>query len=207
MREAALTESEKEATVVVAGAAEVARDKAFLSNTSWDDLALRPELKQSVLRKNWPKPSKIQASSLPYVLKSEESQVHLIGQAMGGSGKTGAFAIAALQKLDTEVQAPQAIILAPTRLLADQVSRRSRQRGTCCAGTRRAGVLGQGSVAEPSQGSLFSACVLSTLLTTPHSSLAACPPNPLSLLPLSLPLSLFSSGRCAMWSRSWPCLA
>jgi len=120
VRETVLTESDVAATVVVTGAG--AHSKAFLSAKSWDALQLRPELKQAVLRKRWETPSHIQAQSLPLAMgTTAQGQVHLIGQAMGGSGKTGAFAIAALQLLEVALQAPQAIIITPTKVLATQV--------------------------------------------------------------------------------------
>ena len=63
----------------------------------------------------------IQAASLPLALAGRD----LIAQAQTGSGKTAAFALALLAKLDARNPATQALVLCPTRELADQVTRRS----------------------------------------------------------------------------------
>ncbi|MFC4640227.1 ATP-dependent RNA helicase DbpA [Deinococcus hohokamensis] len=60
----------------------------------------------------------IQANSLPYVLEGRD----LIAQARTGSGKTVAFGLGLLHKLDTARPAVQALVLCPTRELADQVA-------------------------------------------------------------------------------------
>ena len=60
----------------------------------------------------------IQAASLPLALAGKD----LIAQAQTGSGKTAAFAIALLNKIDATSFNPQALILCPTRELADQVT-------------------------------------------------------------------------------------
>jgi len=63
-------------------------------------------------------PSPIQASAIPLLLEGKD----LIGQAQTGTGKTAAFAIPLLQRVDPEAQRPQALVLAPTRELALQVA-------------------------------------------------------------------------------------
>jgi len=60
----------------------------------------------------------IQAASLPLALAGRD----LIAQARTGSGKTAAFALALLQRLDARHGAVQALVLCPTRELADQVT-------------------------------------------------------------------------------------
>lgn len=59
----------------------------------------------------------IQEQALPHLL----NDLDLIGQATTGSGKTAAFAIGLLNKLDAQLYTTQAIVLCPTRELADQV--------------------------------------------------------------------------------------
>lgn len=61
----------------------------------------------------------IQAQALPAVLKGKD----LLAQAKTGSGKTAAFAIGLLHKLDVKSYKTQALVLCPTRELADQVSK------------------------------------------------------------------------------------
>jgi ATP-independent RNA helicase DbpA len=65
----------------------------------------------------------IQAAALPLALAGHD----LIAQAATGSGKTAAFAIALLQRLDLGRPAVQALVLCPTRELADQVAQETRR--------------------------------------------------------------------------------
>ena len=63
-------------------------------------------------------PSPIQAACLPPLLAGED----VLGQAQTGTGKTAAFALPLLQRLDLSLATPQALILTPTRELALQVA-------------------------------------------------------------------------------------
>jgi len=65
----------------------------------------------------------IQAQSLPDILKGKD----LLAQAKTGSGKTAAFAIGLLHKLDVRTYQTQSLILCPTRELAEQVSNEIRR--------------------------------------------------------------------------------
>src|SRR3954453_22579385 len=63
-------------------------------------------------------PSPIQAASIPPLMAGR----HLVGLAQTGTGKTAAFAVPILSRIDLSQRAPQALILAPTRELALQVA-------------------------------------------------------------------------------------
>jgi ATP-dependent RNA helicase DeaD len=63
-------------------------------------------------------PSPIQAMTIPHLLKGRD----LLGQAQTGTGKTAAFALPLLARLDLKEKAPQVLVLAPTRELAIQVA-------------------------------------------------------------------------------------
>lgn len=63
-------------------------------------------------------PSPIQAKIIPFVLAGRD----VLGQAQTGTGKTGAFALPLLSKIDLKKLVPQVLILAPTRELAIQVA-------------------------------------------------------------------------------------
>ena len=85
------------------------------------DLGLRPDLVQTVDELGYEAPSPIQAALVPALLSGRDA----IGQARTGTGKTAAFALPLLQRL-AEADAPRgvvrALVLAPTRELAVQVS-------------------------------------------------------------------------------------
>ena len=67
--------------------------------------------------------TEIQAETIPVALSGRD----LIAQAKTGSGKTAAFGIPLILKIDTEIRDPQALIITPTRELADQVGRELRR--------------------------------------------------------------------------------
>ena len=67
--------------------------------------------------------TQIQAESLPHILKNED----VIAQAKTGSGKTVAFGIGVLNKLNAKKFKVQSLVLCPTRELADQVAKELRQ--------------------------------------------------------------------------------
>src|SRR3546814_12337553 len=64
----------------------------------------------------------IQAASLPMMLDGHD----VIGQGPTGSGKTAAYALGLLSRIDPAVSKTQALVLCPTRELADQVAREIR---------------------------------------------------------------------------------
>jgi len=63
-------------------------------------------------------PTAIQAQTIPYVLQGRD----LLGQAQTGTGKTAAFALPLLSRIDIKLKKPQVLVLAPTRELAIQVA-------------------------------------------------------------------------------------
>lgn len=69
---------------------------------------------------NFHKPSKIQERALPLLLMNP--QKNLIGQSQSGTGKTAAFVLNMLSRIDLNSQQPQALVLAPTRELARQIA-------------------------------------------------------------------------------------
>lgn len=86
-------------------------------------LPLREELIKNLASLNYESMTPIQAQSLPHMLKQED----VIAQAKTGSGKTAAFGISLLNNLHREQFAVQALILCPTRELAEQTSQVLRQ--------------------------------------------------------------------------------
>jgi len=84
----------------------------------FEDLGLPPEMVQSLAEFGYESPSPIQAEAIPFLLDGRD----IIGQAQTGTGKTAAFALPLLARLNIEKCAPQVLVLAPTRELAIQVA-------------------------------------------------------------------------------------
>lgn len=79
-----------------------------------------PEIIQGLTAMNFRKPSKVQERALPLLLSNPPR--NMIAQSQSGTGKTAAFVIAVLSRIDyTKPYQPQALILAPTRELARQI--------------------------------------------------------------------------------------
>ena len=81
-------------------------------------LGLSEKSIQALTRKGFEEPTEIQTLTIPLLL---EGQIDIIAQAQTGTGKTAAFGLPLIEKLDPECKAVQAIILAPTRELVIQV--------------------------------------------------------------------------------------
>jgi len=82
------------------------------------DLGLRQEVLRAVTDLGYTEPTRIQAAAIPPLLAGRD----VLGQAQTGTGKTAAFALPLLQGLDPARREVQAIVLAPTRELAQQVT-------------------------------------------------------------------------------------
>ena len=86
--------------------------------TSFSDLDLPAALQRALNEVGYETPSAIQAMTIPHLLAGSD----LVGQAQTGTGKTAAFALPALARLDMSQKTPQVLVLAPTRELAIQVA-------------------------------------------------------------------------------------
>ena len=89
-----------------------------MSATAFNTLPLSPATLENLQRLGYQAMTAIQAASLPPALLGKD----LIAQAKTGSGKTAAFALALLANLNPRRFAVQALVLCPTRELADQVT-------------------------------------------------------------------------------------
>ena len=100
---------------------EVIADVVEREVESFDELDLSPVMRQAIKKAGFTEPSPIQAQLIPLALDG----LDVIGQARTGTGKTAAFSIPILEQLDSleECRDPQALIIVPTRELADQVGR------------------------------------------------------------------------------------
>ncbi len=88
------------------------------SPESFESLNLAPELLRAVKETGYETPSPIQAQTIPHLLNGDD----VLGQAQTGTGKTAAFALPLLSRIETGIKDPQVLVLAPTRELAIQVS-------------------------------------------------------------------------------------
>ena len=82
------------------------------------DLALSEPVMKAVLKVGYEVPSPIQAAAIPILLAGGD----ILGMAQTGTGKTAAFALPLLSRIDMKQQDPQILVLAPTRELAIQVA-------------------------------------------------------------------------------------
>ncbi|WP_106477644.1 ATP-dependent RNA helicase DbpA [Phytohalomonas tamaricis] len=94
-----------------------------MTMTSFDQLPLSAAMHANLASLGYAEPTPIQAASLPPLLAGAD----LIAQAKTGSGKTAAFGIGLLERLEVERFAVQSLVLCPTRELADQVAKSLRQ--------------------------------------------------------------------------------
>ena len=84
----------------------------------FESLGLSQEYLSSVEKMGYTEPTPIQVAAIPPLLEGRD----LIGQAQTGTGKTAAFMLPLLQRLDQSTKGVKALILSPTRELAKQVT-------------------------------------------------------------------------------------
>ncbi len=89
-----------------------------MAGSSFSDLNLSKEIQMAVEDMGFEETTTIQAQSIPYMLEGRD----VIGQAPTGTGKTAAFGITVLERIDSKSKGLQAVILCPTRELAIQVA-------------------------------------------------------------------------------------
>jgi len=87
---------------------------------NFDDMDLKEDLLRGIYAYGFEKPSAIQQRAIVPCIKGDRD---VIAQAQSGTGKTATFAISILEKVDTSLRECQALILAPTRELAQQIQK------------------------------------------------------------------------------------
>ena len=117
-------EEAKPATAEYDGPAGMAPEGVIDSNwdeicESFDDMDLADSLLRGIYAYGFEKPSAIQQRAIVPCIKGMD----VIAQAQSGTGKTATFSIAILEKIDTSLRETQALILAPTRELAQQIQK------------------------------------------------------------------------------------
>lgn len=86
---------------------------------TFSDLGLNPELVKHLLSMKFTTPTQIQVNTIPKLLKTK---IDFVGLAPTGTGKTAAFGLPLIEKIDEKNNTIQALVLSPTRELAQQVS-------------------------------------------------------------------------------------
>ncbi len=108
---------------------------------------LRPDLLEGLERIGFREPTPIQKAAIPDLLLGRD----LLGQAQTGTGKTAAFALPLLHRLDPSARTPQVLVLTPTRELALQVCEAIRSFAAAMGGVRILPVYGGADFREQIQ--------------------------------------------------------
>ncbi|MGB0408837.1 MAG: DEAD/DEAH box helicase [Opitutales bacterium] len=107
-------------------------------DTTFSDLGLRSELLEGIRRLGFESPSPIQAQTIPVALAGHD----IVGLSQTGSGKTAAFGLPALNRVDTDSAEQQVLVLCPTRELAIQVCEEINRLGSALKGLAAIPVYG-----------------------------------------------------------------
>jgi len=94
-------------------------ESEFPAVASFDDMGLPENLLRGVYAYGFERPSAIQSVAIRPLVAGRD----ILGQAQSGTGKTGAFGIGLLSRVDPNVKATQALVLAHTHELADQIAK------------------------------------------------------------------------------------
>ncbi len=86
--------------------------------TSFQELGINQSIIQAIEKLGYQQPTPIQAATIPHLLQGKD----ILGQAQTGTGKTAAFGLPLIQRLQTHKRTPRGLILLPTRELAIQVA-------------------------------------------------------------------------------------
>ena len=88
--------------------------------STFEEIGLRSNILKALAELGFEKPTTVQEQAIPYVIESERD---LIALAQTGTGKTAAFSLPIIHKLDTNAKNIQALILCPTRELCIQITK------------------------------------------------------------------------------------
>ena len=85
---------------------------------NWDELCENDDILRSVYRYGFEKPTPIQSLAIKPILRGQD----ILAQAQSGTGKTGAFTVGSLHKIDVSSKSTQSLMIAPTRELVFQIA-------------------------------------------------------------------------------------
>jgi ATP-independent RNA helicase DbpA len=127
----------------------MSKGKINMANKSFSSIQISEAQKVNLKSLGYKQMTPVQAQSLPHVLQGKD----LIAQAKTGSGKTAAFGIGLLERINPRFFGVQALILCPTRELADQVGKELRRLARSTANIKILLLCG-GKPFGPQKGSL-----------------------------------------------------
>ncbi|MGC9492663.1 DEAD/DEAH box helicase [Vibrio genomosp. F10] len=110
----------------------------------FSELALSQDILSALDAMGFVSPTPIQAAAIPHLIEGRD----LLGKAQTGTGKTAAFSLPLLSKLDLDQRKPQAIVLAPTRELAIQVAAEVKNLGKNIRGLKVLEIYGGASIVD-----------------------------------------------------------
>ena len=110
----------------------------------FSDLSLNDSILSALDGMGFVSPTPIQAAAIPHLLEGTD----VLGKAQTGTGKTAAFSLPLLNKLDLNQRKPQAIVLAPTRELAIQVAAEMKNLGKNIKGLKVLEIYGGASIVD-----------------------------------------------------------
>jgi ATP-dependent RNA helicase DeaD len=110
----------------------------------FSDLSLNNDLLSGLEEMGFVSPTPIQAASIPLLIEGKDA----LGKAQTGTGKTAAFSLPILNKVNLKQYKPQAIILAPTRELAIQVAAEVKNLGRKIKGLKVLEIYGGASISD-----------------------------------------------------------
>lgn len=110
----------------------------------FSDLSLNDSILSALDGMGFVSPTPIQAAAIPHLLEGADA----LGKAQTGTGKTAAFSLPLLNKLDLAQRKPQAIVLAPTRELAIQVAAEMKNLGKNIKGLKVLEIYGGASIVD-----------------------------------------------------------
>lgn len=110
----------------------------------FSDLSLNDSILSALDGMGFVSPTPIQAAAIPHLMKGGDA----LGKAQTGTGKTAAFSLPLLNKIDLSQRKPQAIVLAPTRELAIQVAAEMKNLGKNISGLKVLEIYGGTSIVD-----------------------------------------------------------
>lgn len=113
-----ITSTSTSTTVTATSSPSVAEEYVVKKYDDFEDIVTKETLLRGIFGFGFEKPSKIQSIAIKPIIDRQD----MIAQSQSGTGKTGAFTIGILDRIDESIKTPQAIIMANTKELSEQIN-------------------------------------------------------------------------------------